>query len=262
MKSSILQQLSTWLLALASILLLAPLAAAREFVSTEGQKIEAEIVSVSGDNLVMLKRSDGITFSVPLARFVAVDQAHILEWKEANKSAVPAHLKDVKPRLVIRVSTGKTNKDDDQISGYIDEHKQKIRIGVVLENKDAVYPITNAKLTMIVFGTSPETKADAVVYREEIGSLDLPLNVEKTFEGKGFELWYDDRGAMYGHKFKGYAVFLEDPEGKILGEVTIPGPAQNYLAEIKSLLPGDVFDGKYKKTSTVRLEMSVKGLNP
>jgi hypothetical protein len=235
---------------------------AREFISSEGQKIEAEIILVSSDDLVSLKRADGVPFSVPLDRFSEADQKHILEWKEANKDTVPAHLKDAMPRMVIRVSTGKTNKSDEQLSGYLDEHKQKVRIGVVLENKDAVYPIANAKLTMMVFGTSPESKADAVVYREEISSIDLPLNIEKTFEGKAFELWYDDKGAMYGHKFKGYAVFLEDPQGKILAEVTIPGPAANYLAEIKSLKVGDVFDGKYKKTSSARLDQSVKGLNP
>lgn len=232
---------------------------AREFTSSTGQKIVAEIVLVSGET-VTLKRPNGKIVDVPLKRFSDEDQKFILEWKKENKGKVPEHLKNKKPRMEIRVSTGKTSKEDDQFSGFIDEHKQKVRMKVSLENQDSVYPIQNAKLTILVLGRSPETGDDAVVYKKQFSGIDLPLSEKKTFEGNQFELWYDDRGAMYGHKYKGYIVFLEDPTGKILVEATIPGPAEKYLEAAKKLNAGEVYDKSYKRKYDISLDKSVKGL--
>ncbi|MEX2581139.1 MAG: hypothetical protein WD342_18920 [Verrucomicrobiales bacterium] len=231
----------------------------REFASPDGQTIEAEIYSVAGDS-VTLVRSDGRQFTVPASRFSVSDQAYIKTWKEENAGKVPPHLKDKKPRLAMRVSTGKTSKDDDQISGFIDERKQTLRLTATMENKDAVYPIVGAKLTMMVFGESPETRDTAVVYQQEFTGIDLPLNEEKSFEGKGFELWYDDRGAMYGYKYKGYLAFLEDPEGKILHETSIPGTAAKNLDNARKLKAGDVYGRDYKKTGFARMDRAVKNM--
>lgn len=234
-------------------------AAAREFTSSTGQKMQAEVYSVSGDS-VTLARSDGKRFSVPISRFSAGDQVYIKKWAEENKGKVPAHLKDKKPRMTIRVSTGKTSKDDEQITGFIDERKQKLQLTATMENKDAVYPVVDAKLTMMVFGESPETGENAVVYQQEFSDIDLPLNEEKSLFGKGFELWYDDVGAMYGFKYKGYLVFLEDPEGKILHETSIPGTAAKHLENSRKLRAGDVYDREYKKKGNVSLSRAVKNV--
>ncbi len=247
------------LLAAAIIYGLSQMGFARDFTSSTGQKIVAELVFVSGDN-VTLKRPDGKTVGVPMNRFSDEDQKYILEWKKNNKGKVPEHLKNKKPRMDMRVSTGKTLKDDDKISGYIDEHKQKIHIKVSLENQDTVYPIVDAKLTILVIGRSPESGNDAIVYKKQFTKIELPLSEKKSYNGSPFELWYDDRGAMYGHKYRGYIVFLEDPNGKILSEVTIPGSAEKYLEAAKKLKEGDVFDKRYIKKDSVRLDKSVRGV--
>ena len=207
-----------------------------------------------------LARSDGKQFSVPINRFSAEDQTFIAKWADENKGKVPAHLKNKKPRMELRVSTGKTSKDDDQISGFVDERKQKVQLTTTMENKDAVYPIIGAKLTMMVFGESPETGDNAVVFWQEFNDIELLLNQEKTLMGKGFELWYDDEGAMYGFKYKGYLVFLEDPEGKILHETSIPSTAAKNLENARKLKTGDVYDRDYKKAGSVSLSRAVKNL--
>ncbi|MEM9018551.1 MAG: SHD1 domain-containing protein [Verrucomicrobiota bacterium] len=234
-------------------------ATARSFKSTSGQTIEAEILSVSGD-MVTLTRSDGKTFNVPADRFSLDDQQYIKKWQEENKGKVPAHLKDKLPRMTMRISTGKTSKDDDQIAGYIDERKQKVQLSATMENNDAIYPISGAKLTMMVFGESPETGDKAVVYWQEFKDIELPLNEVRSWEGKGFELWYDDRGAMYGYKYEGYLAFLEDPEGKILHATSIPGTAAKSIEEARKLRAGDVYDRSYKKGKKVSLDRAVKNM--
>ena len=229
----------------------------RKFTSSTGQTMQAEILYVQDKN-VILQKPNKQSFTVPIARFSESDQKFVREWQEKNKGKPPAHLKNKKPRLEITVSTGKTNKDDDKESGYIDERKQKVGMKVVLENEDAVYPIENAKLTVMVIGQSPETKDNAIVHREDFKNIDLSLNQPRTFEGKKFELWYDDYGAMYGHKWKGFIVVLQDPAGKILGERTIPGTAAKYIKNALDLKPGDVFDRSYMRTGTVSLRQSVR----
>lgn len=209
---------------------------------------------------VSVKQANGKVVAIPLKRFSAPDQKFINEWKAANKGTVPPHLKNKKPRLDMRVSNGRTSKSDDQLSGFVDEKKQKLRISATLENNDAVYPIVDAKLTMLMFGRSPETGDDAVVYRVEFKDIELPFAEEKVFRGEPFELWYDDEGAMYGFKYRGYVAVLKDPEGKVLGEVTQPSSAAKYLANVTKLKTGDVFDNTYKKSGTVRLTKSVKPL--
>lgn len=231
---------------------------ARQFTSTSGKVIDADISFVAGSK-VTLRRENGKTVSVALKLFSDEDQKFILDWKEKNKGKVPDYLKNKKPRMGFRVSTGKTLKNDDQFSGYVDEHKQKIHMKVTLENQDTVYPIADAKLTILVLGKSPESGKTAVVYKKQFTGIDLPLSEVKTYESSRFELWYDDKGAMYGHKFKGYIAFLEDPTGKILAEATIPGAAAKYLDAAKKLVAGDVIDKRYNSVYTVTLSKSVRG---
>ena len=242
-----------------ALVLAFPSAKAREFTSSTGQELEAEIVYVVGQS-VTIEKSDKTRVSIPINRFSAADRNYIADWQKENKGKVPDHLKDKKPRMVFTVSNGKTNRDDDRRSGFVDEHKQNVCITVTMENKDAVYPVVGAKLTVMVLGTDPETKFNAVVFRQEFKKIDLPLNEEQVAKSKSFELWYDDRGAMYGHKYKGYIVFLEDGQGKILAEACIPGTAGKRIENARKLKVGDVYDRMYNKKGTTSVKESVQNM--
>ncbi len=225
--------------------------------SKDGKTIAATILSVTGDN-VQLKRADGVTFNVPVNRFDPNTQMAITKWQEENKGKVPPHLRDKKPRMDIRVNTGRTSRDGDQFSGFIDERKQKIAFKIELENQDAVYPIDTVNVTLLVVGESPITRQDAVVYKEVFKGVKLPLNEDVTINAKPFELWYDDEGAMYGHKYEGYFVLVQDAEGKVLGEKTIPSSAAKYIDAIKTLNAGDTLGRGFSKAGTTSLSGSVK----
>ena len=239
--------------------LLVPVVLAREFTSSTGQKLEAEVVYVVGQS-VTIEKTDKTRVSIPINRFSAADRNFIADWQEKNRATVPDHLKDKKPRMIFNVSNGKTNRDDDRRSSYVDEHKQNVCITVTMENRDAVYPVSGAKLTVMVLGTDPETKRNAVVYRQEFEKIELPLNEEQVAQARSFELWYDDRGAMYGHKYKGYVVFLEDGEGKVLAEACIPSTAAKRLENARKLKVGDIYDRMYNKLGTISVKESVQNL--
>lgn len=230
----------------------------RVFESKDGQEIVASILAVSAGQ-VYLERSDGKTFTVSIDRFSAVDVAFINKWAEQNKGVVPPHLKNKKPRIRIGVSSGKTNKADDQISGYIDERKQKMKFVVTLENNDAVYPVSETTVTLLVAGRGAKTGKNAIVYKQVFDKVALPLNHKVVLKADPFELWYDDKGsAMYGYKYKGYFVFVQDPQGKFLAEATIPSAAARYLDAIQKLKAGDLYDRSYASTDNVSMSKAVK----
>ncbi|MEZ5430720.1 MAG: hypothetical protein R3F31_05970 [Verrucomicrobiales bacterium] len=53
---------------------------ARTFTNQAGKSMEADVVSVSGDN-VKLKRADGKEYQLPLATLSEADQAFLKGWK-------------------------------------------------------------------------------------------------------------------------------------------------------------------------------------
>lgn len=60
--------------------------AAREWTSSDGRKLEADFVRVMGDQVTLLRRSDGRSFTLPLARLSPADQA----WIQAQGRGAPA----------------------------------------------------------------------------------------------------------------------------------------------------------------------------
>lgn len=67
-------------------------------------------------------------------------------------------------------------------------------------------------------------------------------------------------GAMYGFGYKGYLVFLEDPEGKILHETSIPITAAKHLENARKLKAGEVYDRDYRRQGSVSLSRAVKNM--
>jgi len=65
------------------ILLGAAPVSAREFTDAKGRKIEAEIISVKGEE-VTIRRDDGKDYTVAVNLFSPGDQAVIRSWKPAT----------------------------------------------------------------------------------------------------------------------------------------------------------------------------------
>jgi len=57
---------------------------AREFTDTQGRKLEAEIVSVSGDAVALLRAGEKRPLSAKIAIFSDADQKFIREWAAVN----------------------------------------------------------------------------------------------------------------------------------------------------------------------------------
>lgn len=66
------------------VLLAATGLSAREFTDTQGRKLDAEIVSVTGDMVALLRPGEKRPIGAKIALFSVADQKFIREWAESN----------------------------------------------------------------------------------------------------------------------------------------------------------------------------------
>lgn len=229
----------------------------REFKSNSGASIKARILLVEGDK-VTIEREDGKRFTVPAGSLSAADVEYIGEWQDRYKDKAPPIFKDRIPRIDMGVSNGKSNREDDQFGGYVDERKQRMAYTLKFTNQDSKYPIPNATVTLLVFGQEVETGDRAVVFKQVFENVSLPFAKEVVLNADPFELWYDDEGAMYGFKYKGYAAYVKEPGGKTLCASAIPSSASDNIAALEKLDAGSVYGSGYANEGETSLTQSVK----
>lgn len=82
-----------------SILALSHTLEARIFTSKKGQKVDAEIVEVSGDKVKLRATKTSKTYSLPISSLSEADQAYIRKWKP-GKAVLEDNYKDSWPSTV------------------------------------------------------------------------------------------------------------------------------------------------------------------
>lgn len=80
-------------------LLLAGMSVARTWTSTDGKRLEAEFVSLSGDEITLKRDSDGREFTLPLTRLSEADQNFVKE-KAEEKASEPVKIEGEFAHLV------------------------------------------------------------------------------------------------------------------------------------------------------------------
>jgi hypothetical protein len=70
----------------AAVLLFAPMSSAqREFTSSDGKKLQAEIETASETDVTLKREKDGKNFTIPLARLSEEDQKFVAAWLAKRK---------------------------------------------------------------------------------------------------------------------------------------------------------------------------------
>ncbi|MEO5917071.1 MAG: prolyl oligopeptidase family serine peptidase [Luteolibacter sp.] len=78
---------------------LIPNAGAREWISTDGKKLDAELVSSEGGQVKLKRATDGQVFTLPLARLSAADQAWLKE-QPVKPAAAPKAIEGPFAKLI------------------------------------------------------------------------------------------------------------------------------------------------------------------
>lgn len=76
--------MKTHILASLCLLTAVPVLPAHEFTDLQGRKLDAEIISAAGGQVMLKRAIDGRTFNVAASSFTAADQKFISDWADAN----------------------------------------------------------------------------------------------------------------------------------------------------------------------------------
>ena len=93
-------------------LLLSGVTQARTFYNTDGKSIEAELVSVE-NNTVVMKLANGRVAKVPITKLSTASQNHVKRWWKENKN----RLTDRDVKISIRQKSSYTKRPETKIIG-------------------------------------------------------------------------------------------------------------------------------------------------
>lgn len=185
----------------------------REFISSDGAKMEGEIVTVSGSDVIIL-RSDNRRFTIPIDKFSAEDQTYIKEWavKEAANKI---------PKLEVAVNTGKGRRTD-RADGF-DDRTGLIHFSIVIENEERDYDLLNAKAGLVVFGQDCQYRDEYVVFQKAYFPVNVKEGESQEWTGEEMSYPYDDREpAVWGHEYYGYTLVIQNEQGKVIFTKSLP----------------------------------------
>lgn len=90
--------MNRFFLALMTVSLASAVGNAREFTDAQGRKLEAEIVTLEGNQVTLKRAADGKQFTVPATMFSEADQVFIREYA-ANNITYSFELKNTRERV-------------------------------------------------------------------------------------------------------------------------------------------------------------------
>ncbi|MEM1297539.1 MAG: hypothetical protein AAGH89_19385 [Verrucomicrobiota bacterium] len=227
----------------------------RKFTSNDGKTIEATLIDTQPEQ-VQLKLPEGRKVWVPRSRFDEASIKYIEEWESSPSMRAKAVLGDRLPKLGISVVNGGSQKRDDKEAGYVDERKRNIHFRVSILNEERGFKLENAKATLFIHGESMNTGRNVVVHKKVWDNLTLDFQQKRDLDAGAFELWYDDRGAVYGFKYDGYFLIVQDMEGKVIATKSIPSSAAKYAEQILKFGEGSAFDRSYRSSTTESLSQA------
>ena len=197
------------------------LAAMRTWTSTNGQTIEAEYVRHSVGKIV-LKRADGKEIAVPASYLSKEDQAY------ANKLVPPRLKLDFSKRALTTAE-------------YYDDHRQQIRFTVKIEKTSRLPYDGKLKVELFVLGENLGSGGKSMLLRKVWTDVELSNEPDDVLEltPEPIVVHYDDQGGSgwnieYGTKYDGYAFFVFDENGNMLGSRASSKNLERQLANLRS----------------------------
>ncbi len=207
-----------------------PVAEGREFTSTDGKKIQAEVLKVTPD-AVVLGRS-GSNFTVPLNRLSKPDRAFIKKWAENEK-------KNRIPKVDIKINS---NKRDRREQNSYEDRVGEFKFEIFIDNDERAFDIKKATGTLIVLGKYLYEKDEGIVMeRKEFKDVSILEGESIKLEGNLVKFEYDKDGYQHGQKYDGYLFVLKTDSGKIIKTIGSTSRVEKASSLILKLRNGERF---------------------
>jgi hypothetical protein len=212
---------------------ISPLSSApREFKSTDGKTITAEIASVQAD--VVILSMNGREFTVPLDRLSREDQDFIAEWKQKD-------LEDHVPKILVDIATGKSDRRDK--ADDFDDRTGSFQFNIKVTNEEIHFAIQGAKAELVVIGEDAETRGKyGIMQKAAFDVAVLPGKIQE-WQGKKLNYRFDDSSpSFWGSSYAGYICRITDAKGKVIYENSIPQIFEKNIAAILKMEENAAFD--------------------
>jgi hypothetical protein len=217
-------------------------AESRVFVSLAGTLLEAEIVSVAGDNISLKRISDGQTLVVNRKTLCKEDNSYIANWQvdhpdqvsaTASPPAGTASASTPKFSLACDVQTSKSNR------GPPDGGQRTIEIGYTfnLNNREVQRDLAGAKCLVVTLARDAAGRdGDLIVLQKVEFDVAIRSQAKSVHTTERVLLSYtqgpSERVGVLNH---GYIVFILDAAGNVLLSRSNPVGNTKYLAEIQAI---------------------------
>lgn len=152
-------------------------------------------------------------------------------------------------RVTTDVSRVKSSKVE---GGDFDDMRDRIAFKLKFRNSDPNKGFDGLKYEMFIFGQSMVNRKAYKLLQRSSGSFSLAAL--QTFEAETKEIVteWDDTGAIFGEKYKGWYLLLYGPDGSLILEKSVSSFFSN-TSPLTSLTEGSYYDKDLKK-----IEMSVR----
>lgn len=229
----------------------------RFFVSSAGSLLEAEIVSVAGETVVLKKKDDGREIPVPKATLCKADHAYIDAWVAAHpeqvKSTAAAPVSAAPPTAAGAKKFGFTTmvRSKKSTNGFADGGFKSIDLsyGYSIQSREVTREISGAKLVVLTFAKEAGTGDGDQLYVMQRVEQELNLKPQGKLENATPEArlrYYQGTNYRDGAKEYGYMLIITDSAGVVQHTDCNPPTLEKFVKEALDLKPPCVVSREFR----------------
>ncbi len=215
----------------------------REFHSTDGKSITAEVVQVRGADVVL--SMSGREFTVPVSRLSQADQQYLEEWKKDD-------LENHVPKMRVEITSGKSDRRDK--SDGFDDRTGSFQLGVKITNEEIHFNLQGAKAEIVAIGEDAEDRNKYGIMQKS--AFEVSVEPGKTFVWTGDEVSYrfdDSPPAYWGSSYAGYILRIKNANGKVIYQNAVPQIFEKQIDKILGLPALGAFDKSGESRGSIRV---------
>ncbi len=204
----------------------------RVFVSLAGTLLEAEIVSVAGDNVTLKRLNDGQPLTINRNTLCKEDVAYITRWEAEQGAPAPAPAPGTPPPTPPAATAGgpfqkyrfevqsQPSRNNQAPLGSL-ENVFEVSYTFTIANKEVARDLAGGKAVIYTLGRSAVKASDVLVLQKVELEVAVRAQDRTTLTTPAIQL-VSSQEPRYGVRSMGYVLFILDAQGNVLQAESSP----------------------------------------